>query len=102
MYRYAELKMQHRCTRCGKQDERTLDGRISCAECAAIQRERVRAYTAKNHEKVRAREREWRAERLSNGMCLFCGRNPAQEGRQLCGACARKRSEGYYRRKNGK
>lgn len=102
MYRYAELKMQHRCTRCGKQDERTLDGRISCAECAAIQRERVRAYTAENHEKVRARERVWRAKRLAEGMCLFCGKNPAQKGRQLCGACARKRSERYYRRKNGK
>ena len=102
MYQYTERIEQHRCTRCGKRDERTLAGRIACEECAAIQRARMYAYVTENHDKVRAREREKRAERLSKGMCLFCGRNPAQEGRQLCGACARKRSEGYYRRKNGK
>lgn len=100
MYQYTERKEQHRCVRCGKQDAQTIDGRAYCEECADIQRVRMRAYTKENHDIIRARERKRREKRLAEGMCLLCGRNPAQDGRQLCGACARKRSERYYRRKN--
>ena len=42
----ASLRLLHRCTRCGKADDRTLEGHAVCAVCleyAANQRQKKRA-----------------------------------------------------------
>lgn len=37
--KYYQMKEKKRCVHCGKQDERTLEGRIACRECAERENE---------------------------------------------------------------
>ena len=45
--RYNELKKQHRCVKCGKQDESTLNGKTNCRLCAKINTINVQNYRRK-------------------------------------------------------
>ena len=47
--RYWRLKEQNRCTDCGNQDQRTLQGKIYCEKCA----------TKRNNEQKRQRRVGW-------------------------------------------
>ena len=57
--RYATLKEMHRCTRCGAKDERTLSGKINCAECAKRQSENARRHAVRKAE-------------IENRGCAYC------------------------------
>ncbi len=50
--RYNRLKAEHRCTKCGQQDERTLSGRICCAACAEKVSEMQKARLRENKNEV--------------------------------------------------
>ena len=99
--RTAERIAQGLCPNCGKkppEPERRL-----CAPCAGKRREaeRVRDATRRaagkprhgNPETERARERRRAAERIAQGLCANCGKEPPAPDRTLCRCCAGKRRE---------
>ena len=64
--RYAYLKKQHRCTMCGKKDERTLDGFVRCAECAEYGKKYYKGYRKSEAGQIQRLIVKWeaKAERL--------------------------------------
>ena len=97
--RTAERIAQGLCPNCGKEPpepERRL-----CAPCAGKRREAERVRDAKrraagkprhrNPETERARERRRVAERIAQGLCANCGKEPPAPDRTLCRCCAEKR-----------
>lgn len=59
--RYAYLKKQHRCTMCGKKDERTLDGFTRCAECSEYGKKYYKGYRKSEAGQLRRMEVKWEA-----------------------------------------
>ena len=97
--RTAERIAQGLCPKCGKEPpepERRL-----CAPCAGKRREAERVRDAKrraagkprhrNPETERTRERQRTAERIAQGLCANCGKEPPAPDRTLCRRCAGKR-----------
>ena len=97
--RTAERIAQGLCPNCGKappEPERRL-----CAPCAGKRREAERARDAKrraagkpryrNSETERARERLRASERVVQGLCAHCGKEPPASDRTSCRRCAGKR-----------
>lgn len=86
----AYLKSQHRCTKCGKRDERTEAGRYLCQRCAAKELEyqaaRRRAMTLEQRHRERLRERARKAARRAAGICPNCGGALDREG-SICSKC---------------
>lgn len=76
METYRKRKEEHLCTKCGKQDERTLSGKTECAKCAENERN---AYI------IRCRK----------NCCIKCGKQDERtlSGRCTCEECARKDRE---------
>ena len=100
--RVAVRREHGQCIRCGKQAPE--QGRSVCAPCAEKRRAAERARNARlkaagkprrdlekarAYERTRARRRT--AERLAQGLCTKCGRNPPEPDRRMCEPCAVKR-----------
>ena len=100
--RVAVRREHGQCIRCGKQAPE--QGRSVCAPCAEKRRVAERARNARlkaagkprrdlekarAYERTRARRRT--AERVAQGLCTKCGRNPPEPGRRMCEPCAVKR-----------
>ena len=86
LYKYR--KSHHLCTQCGKQDERTLSGRILCESC---------------YNKAATTRRYRTEKRLKKHQCILCGKIDARTlaGHQLCEYHADYYRQRYERRKNG-
>jgi hypothetical protein len=96
--RVARMKEQHRCTRCGNQDARTLDGKILCAACAEREKEAYRRRRAENPESFQAQnadKREYMHLLRDLHVCKSCKRQDAftLNGRAYCAECAAKNAE---------
>jgi hypothetical protein len=78
---YELKKIGHYCTKCGKKDAYTLNGRAKCFEC----QEKVNEYRRnKSYDKKYAAKRKAiRDERKSQGLCIVCGEK-AVKGRVRC------------------
>lgn len=84
-----------RCVCCGRQDERTLSGRVHCRECfGKKQARRIQTKrTPEQQEIENESRREWEARRVELQMCAKCGakdRNTVN-GHRLCLRCAAKK-----------
>ena len=90
--KYLALKAAHKCTRCEKQDERTLAGRVLCAAC----NEPVKEYHQRPEYKYAHRDASYaRYRRLQREhKCTQCGK-PLSEGEYYtyCASCRKKQSE---------
>lgn len=79
------------CTCCGTRKARL--GRILCEDCS----DKAKEYKTKNHDRILESERESylkrRDKRMSEGICVKCGKRKSVEGKQYCGVCASKHSE---------
>lgn len=101
---YYERKRLHLCVWCGKQDARTLTGKIYCFEC----NEKRREYFKKHYSipDVAERTRKYRIERkrklLEQGLCTNCGKRKIVPGKTVCPVCMAKnksRSARYRKEK---
>lgn len=96
--RYNRLKAAGLCVRCGKVPPK--DGRVLCAQCAQKNKERARSNYF-----LRMRECNWQnkryAERKEKGICVRCGKAPAEDMRALCTECLAYTRE-YQRKRNAK
>lgn len=86
---YYRMKEEKRCIRCGKQDGRTLDGRILCVECARMNS----LDTMLSHNILYEK-------RIAAGLCKYCGKenDRAADGKTHCTACYERQKE-YQRRR---
>ena len=84
----ARMKAEHRCVRCGKQDERTIEGKTLCGVCAKKNSE----YIMRNKERYYAHTKRRFERMLSEHRCVDCGRQDARTliGKQKCAVCAAK------------
>ena len=75
--RYYRMKAQHRCTACGKQDDRTAAGKTQCASCAEKSVKANRRYQAEHKEQLAAIKSAANAQRYyrlqENHCCVHCG-----------------------------
>lgn len=87
--RYQRLKSEHRCTFCGKQDDRTLSGKTLCIICASKKDQ----YYARNKEKIKQRHQDFFKFLKDHHLCIYCHRKDAYtlSGRAVCSVCAEKR-----------
>ena len=100
--RYWEFVAAHKCTQCGKQDERTLSGKTRCASCAETHNK-----SAKKRREVIGREadvtryRLKRKEHKEKRCCHRCGRQDylTLRGKPYCIACQRKEKARQEKRK---
>ena len=99
------MRQEKRCTNCGKQDERTLNGRRMCSKCAEKDNARNRARLAENPE-IRTQKRDnlnaWRHDLMEKHLCVDCKRQDAYtlNGRARCFECSEKNREGQRKRRN--
>lgn len=70
--RYYYLKLQHRCTNCGKRDDRTLSGKVACKSCANL----MNGIMMKRQKNLR-----------DSGMCVSCGKAKAVSW-NMCQVCS--------------
>ena len=98
--RYHYLKSRHRCTKCGKQDAFTLNGRAYCAECNEKCRDIKKAWR-QTHQEQLAISRKARDLRMKeSGRCVTCGKKNDTPGRVRCSRClAKYRKQHLERRK---
>ena len=98
--RYDYLKLQHKCVRCGKRDERTEAGKMHCAVCSKEQNKKAAEQYAKaeNKEKKRVYNSERYSWLKSHGYCVMCGKERADENRTHCSACRKYKSEQVKKR----
>lgn len=88
--RYDYLKKNHRCTNCGKKDERTLSGKVHCQACS--DKEKKFPSTIKRPELLK----KMYDEHIAAGLCGRCGAET--DGKcKLCEKCRE-----YYRQYNRK
>ena len=94
--KYLALKAAHRCTRCEKQDERTLAGFTLCEECRVINRAIMEKYRKRPEYKYAHRDASHaRYRRLQREhKCTQCGK-PLPEGEYYtcCAPCRKRQSE---------
>ena len=94
--KYLALKAAHRCTRCQKQDERTLAGFTLCEECRVINRATMENYRKRPEYKYAHRDASHaRYRRLQREhKCTQCGK-PLAEGEYYtcCAPCRKRQSE---------
>lgn len=82
---YQKRKTERRCVNCGKQDERTLNGKTECAECTD---KRSRYYAAQN-------EIQRKLHRISNTISNAQRYYRRQENHE-CVTCGMKMPENWY------
>lgn len=102
---YWDYKRLHLCVWCGKQDARTLIGKIYCFECNEkhIKHEKERLKDPEVRAKVNALQRKRTQSRKEQGLCINCGKRKALTGKSYCERCAIKIRERSLkkRRENG-
>ena len=86
--RYYRMKAQHRCTACGKQDDRTAAGKTQCASCAEKSVKANRRYQAEHKGEYRTTQALWSYrryhQRLENHCCVRCGQELAKDYYYTC------------------
>ena len=87
--RYARLRAQGKCVRCGRA---AADHGARCEACAAKAAERQRQYDREHPRKLAAYLRARYARLRAQGSCVGCGRAVASHG-IYCAACAAKLAE---------
>lgn len=102
MKRYDYLKLQHRCTKCGERDERTVAGKTLCAKCYKKQK----SYYSQIGESRKKDTKTYNTERyyrlVSLGLCVCCGKESVSNNNRRCPACRAKYSKfnkKYYEKK---
>ena len=89
---YQKKVNERRCTCCGKQDERTLSGRVYCVECY----ERHKANASPRKKRTRQQQldenqtrREWEARCRQVQICVKCGTKDKYtiNGHRTCMRC---------------
>jgi len=88
--RYYWLKEHGLCTKCGQNYAEA--GHVTCKNCYKKQRDWVKR-TDPDRSKQRAREQARRERLRQAGLCLWCGKQKAVEGRSLCRQCKEKYNE---------
>lgn len=84
-------KKHHICRECGKQDAYTFGGRSCCAECAAKNAARKRAKRLEQGDD--GSHKRWQEKKAAEGLCIYCGKRKAGEGRRICKLCGKKQYE---------
>lgn len=98
---YRQRVNEHRCANCGKQDERTLQGRVYCQSCYEKRKARRAKPTPEQREMERQNKRDWYNLCKSHQMCVRCGTKDKRtvNGHTTCVMCAAKankrRKESY-------
>ena len=95
--RYYRLREQKRCTWCGEQDERTLQGYTLCERCKKnlTRPDKAEAHLISNRNYMNARYYQ----RQRNHQCVHCGADLAADYfYTYCPKCRQKAAE-YYRKK---
>jgi len=92
---YQKKVAEHRCITCGKQDERTLSGKVRCNACFEKYREisrRRKPKTREQRDKENADKRAWAAKLKSLHACTRCGTKDKRtlNGYTTCAICAAK------------
>ena len=82
--RYAWLKEHGICVKCGQNYADA--GHVTCVNCYKKYKE-WRQRTDPDGSVQRERERSRRERLRAEGLCLWCGKNKAVNGRTLCVAC---------------
>lgn len=94
--KYLALKAAHKCTRCEKQDDRTLAGFILCEKCRIINRAAIEKYRKRPDYIIKHRDAAHRYYRKKQRehKCTQCGK-PLAEGEyySCCASCRKKQSE---------
>ena len=76
--KHAKLKRNGRCIMCGITDERTENGKSRCTAC-----------NIKNNAAGRKWYKKVREERLSQGLCVRCGKCSHEPGKKFCTECVK-------------
>lgn len=100
--RHDYLLNRQKCTRCGKQDAFTLNGRAWCADCIDEDSEYRKERYAENEEIRKATNQSSKSRYnlyKSLGLCTKCG-NKAIEKRTLCQRCNAK-AKAYSQARRG-
>lgn len=95
-------KERQLCTRCGKQDAYTLNGRSYCYECCEYDKNRKRKRYEVVANDINMKQREEYHKNIESGICPLCKKKKADMGCIICTACrakrARKQSERQHER----
>ena len=94
-------RAEQRCTRCGRQDARTLAGYSCCERC----RTRLREYNDEHRAERQGQHieymRKWREARRTERRCTGCGKPlPEGETHTVCAKCRAKKAGWHKRRRN--
>lgn len=90
-----KCKREHRCISCGNTDERTLSGKTRCEKCTETQKKSYRKWYRTEHGKEvnRKKRRKMAYKRISQGVCIKCGKNPPKDTSMYCEECIQKSNE---------
>lgn len=89
-YLYDMRKKNHLCVICGEKDAYTMVGRACCAECVAKYAERYKENYRKNSDRYLENAKKRHKRLMDAGMCVRCGKVPADNGYTTCGICRKK------------
>lgn len=89
---YQKKVAEHKCVTCGKQDERTLSGRVRCQACFDKYKVHRTPKSRKKRNEENADKREWCAILKSLHACTRCGTKDKRtiNGFATCTVCAAK------------
>ena len=103
-FAYNRHKKLHQCTKCGKQDAYTLNGRVLCYECNEKKLKTDRKNYNSHRDNYNKSKRRVYQERKEKGICPMCGKRKANSGHVYCDICRAymSRHKKSYSRKKGK
>ena len=93
---YLKHVREMKCVTCGKQDERTLTGRVYCQECTDRHKANASPRKPRSEEQRKqesANKKAWKERLLALGACTQCGTKDKRtvKGMHLCVTCAAKK-----------
>lgn len=96
--------MEERCKNCWSVFESVHGRKYCCEECRIeARRAKFRVFYNLHKEEYNAkscnRNKIRREKRIAAGLCVYCGKNKPMKEKRLCFACALKRSQKYYEKK---
>lgn len=104
---YQWYKAHHICVRCHHHE--AMNGKVTCLDCREKEREvdrqrkqKALANETPEHKAERVRKVRERVERLkAQGLCIWCGKRRALQGKQQCLECyiKRKRANREYKKR---
>ena len=97
--RYRKLIESGICVRCTKKP--AVEGKRFCPECLEFTRLDRARYYRENRDAIQQRDKEKKARRLADGLCVTCGK-PREGTRQECDECAMRRKLSRWRRETKK